>query len=79
MYSESFEKSIGYLFRSYSIRILELKRLLLRIQDAGIKFEMTEESYTSKCSFLDLETIKHHEYYLGRQVSAACFDLRRGF
>ena len=44
----------------------------------GIRFIVTEESYTSKCSFLDLEEIKHQEVYLGKRVKRglfkSCFD-----
>ena len=32
-----------------------------------------EESYTSKCSFLDLEEIKYHEIYLGKRVKRGLF------
>lgn len=39
----------------------------------GIRFIVTEESHTSKCSFLDLEEIKHHEFYLGKRVKRGLF------
>ena len=32
-----------------------------------------EESYTSKCSFLDLEPIQKHETYLGKRISRGMF------
>lgn len=38
----------------------------------GMKVVMVEESYTSKCDHLALETMHHHEHYLGRRT-------RRGF
>lgn len=34
---------------------------------------LQEESYTSKCSFLDNETIEKHEEYLGRRVKRGLF------
>jgi IS605 OrfB family transposase len=39
----------------------------------GIDFIVTEESYTSKCSFIDLEPIKKHENYLGKRVKRGLF------
>ena len=35
----------------------------------GIKLEIQEESYTSKCSFLDNESIEHHEKYLWKRLN----------
>lgn len=40
---------------------------------AGGTFETTEESYTSKCSFLDSEEIRKHETYLGTRVNRGLF------
>ena len=34
-----------------------------------IKVEMQEESYTSKCSFLDNESVEHHEKYLWKRLN----------
>ena len=34
---------------------------------------MTEESYTSKCSFIDNESLEHHEKYLGRRRKRGLF------
>ena len=39
----------------------------------GIKVIDHEESYTSKCSFLDLEDIKKHEKYLGRRTKRGLY------
>jgi putative transposase len=39
----------------------------------GIKIIVTEESYTSKCSFLDLEEIGKHEDYKGKRVKRGLF------
>lgn len=44
----------------------------------GIKVTITEESYTSKCSFLDLEPIKKHDTYLGRRVKRGVFQSANG-
>ena len=47
--------------------------LQYKCQLKGIRFVVTEESYTSKCSFLDLEKIEHHESYLGKRVKRGLF------
>ena len=39
----------------------------------GIKVVLTEESYTSKCSFLDHEPIKKHEHYMGKRIARGMF------
>ncbi len=50
-----------------------LWKLEYKCEDAGIRFVKTEESYTSKCSFLDDEMMEHHETYLGRRVKRGMF------
>lgn len=42
--------------------------LTYKLQQKGIELITHEESYTSKCSFLDLEPIKKREAYLGRRI-----------
>jgi putative transposase len=44
----------------------------------GIDVKITEESYTSKCSFLDLEEVKKHETYLGKRVKRGLFKASNG-
>ncbi|MFN5989768.1 MAG: hypothetical protein ACK47Q_10095, partial [Dolichospermum sp.] len=44
----------------------------------GIKVQITTESYTSKCSFLDFEPIKKHEQYLGKRVKRGLFKSQAG-
>jgi putative transposase len=39
----------------------------------GIKVIITEESYTSKCSFIDFEPIKKHENYIGKREKRGLF------
>ena len=39
----------------------------------GITVIVTEESYTSKCSFIDNESLEHHEKYLGRRRKRGLF------
>ena len=44
----------------------------------GIRFITTEESYTSKCSFLDLEEITKQKEYLGKRVKRGLFQTKEG-
>jgi len=46
--------------------------------DAGIIFRETNESYTSKCSFLDNEPLQHQEKYLGRRIKRGLFRSAQG-
>lgn len=50
-----------------------ISMLQYKCQLKGIWFIVTEESHTSKCSFLDLEEIKHHESHLGKRVKRGLF------
>ena len=45
---------------------------------AVIAHYRTEESYTSKCSFLDREEICRHDDYLGRRVKRGLFRAASG-
>lgn len=40
---------------------------------AGIAVIEVEESYTSKCSFIDNEAIEKHDEYIGRRVHRVLF------
>ena len=44
----------------------------------GIAVMMTEESYTSKCSFIDNEEMKHHEDYKGKRIKRGLFRTNKG-
>jgi transposase, IS605 orfB family len=44
----------------------------------GIRFVTTEESYTSKCSFLDLEPISKQKEYLGKRIKRSLFQSKKG-
>jgi putative transposase len=39
----------------------------------GIRVILTEESHTSKCSFLDGEAVEHHDRYVGKRVKRGLF------
>ena len=44
----------------------------------GIAVMMTEEAYTSKCSFIDNEEMKHHEDYKGKRIKRGLFRTNEG-
>ena len=47
--------------------------LTYKCEKVGIKVKLQEESYTSKCSFLDLEEVCKHDTYLGSRVKRGLF------
>lgn len=50
-----------------------ISMLTYKCELIGIKVVLTEESHTSKCSFLDLEPIHHHEKYQGKRIKRGLF------
>lgn len=52
--------------------------LTYKAELAGIEVILTEESYTSKCSFLDLEPMQKHQHYAGRRVKRGLFRASDG-
>ena len=52
--------------------------LSYKCEKVGIKVRLQEESYTSKCSFLDGEEICKHETYMGRRVKRGLFVSKEG-
>ena len=52
--------------------------LVYKCKLEGINVIINEESYTSKCSAMDLEEIKKHEVYLGRRIKRGLFKTSKG-
>jgi len=50
-----------------------VEMLTYKARLAGIQVRITEESYTSQCSFLDQEAIGKHGRYLGKRVKRGLF------
>lgn len=44
----------------------------------GINFTTHEESYTSKCSFIDNEEVKKHKIYLGKRIKRGLYQSNVG-
>jgi putative transposase len=55
-----------------------IEQLKYKAALAGIRVTITEESYTSKCSFVDLEPIKKHHKYLGKRTKRGLFTSSTG-
>jgi putative transposase len=52
--------------------------LTYKAEMVGIGVILQEESHTSKCSFLDLEPICHHERYVGKRIKRGLFRASTG-
>jgi len=55
-----------------------IDQLVYKAEDAGLTVVTTEESYTSKCSFLDDEDMKKQETYKGKRVKRGLFKSYNG-
>jgi len=44
----------------------------------GIEIILENESYTSKCSFLDNESIQKHKTYAGKRIKRGLFRSKKG-
>jgi len=55
-----------------------IKQLEYKCKLEGINVILTEESYTSKCSFLDGESLEEHENYLGKRIKRGLFKSAKG-
>ena len=53
--------------------------LKYKLELNGINYIETEESYTSKCSFIDKEEICEHESYMGRRMRRGLFKSKEGY
>ena len=55
-----------------------IEMIKYKAEMVGLNVVLNEESYTSKCSFLDLESIYKHEVYLGQRVKRGLFKSSKG-
>jgi len=55
-----------------------VQMLTYKAKLSGISVVITEESYTSKCSFLDFEAIENHLNYMGHRVKRGLFRAATG-
>ena len=66
-------QSFVFIPHAIFIAMLQYKAALV-----GITVVTVQESHTSKCSFLDLEPIGHHDHYLGKRVKRGLFVAKNG-
>jgi IS605 OrfB family transposase len=64
-------------FEHIPFRLL-ISQILYKAEEIGIAVIQQDESYTSKCSFLDLELIQKHKKYKGRRISRGLFKSANG-
>jgi putative transposase len=55
-----------------------IEMLTYKAELVGIQVILTNESHTSKCSFLDDEPICHHEQYMGKRIKRGLFRAADG-
>lgn len=56
-----------------------IKQIQYKAELQGISVLLNEESYTSKCSALDLEPIQKHDIYLGKRIKRGLFKTSKNF
>jgi putative transposase len=55
-----------------------IEMLTYKAELVGIQVIVSEESYTSKCSFLDLEPVGNHDAYAGKRVKRGLYRASDG-
>lgn len=55
-----------------------LNMLTYKCELQGIALHVTEESYTSKCSFLDSEDVCKHDVYMGKRIKRGLYRSSKG-
>ena len=51
-----------------------IQKIKYKCEEVGINCVCVNEAYTSKCSFLDNESVEKHEKYLGRRTKRGLFE-----
>jgi len=55
-----------------------INQIKYKAEEVGIQVIILEEDYTSKCSFLDNESIEHHDEYMGKRIKRGIFRSKDG-
>ncbi len=55
-----------------------IQQIKYKAEENGIDVMIQDESYTSICSFLDNESIEHHEAYMGKRIERGVFQSANG-
>jgi len=59
--------------------LMLINQIQYKAELQGITVKLQEEAYTSKCSFLDNESIEKQEHYKGRRIKRGLFKSEKGF
>ncbi len=54
------------------------QKLKYKLEEKGVEYDLQNEAHTSKCSFLDDETVEHQEEYKGSRVERGLFRASDG-
>jgi putative transposase len=57
---------------------LLIRMIQYKAKEAGIIVKLQDESHTSICSFVDEESIEHHEKYAGKRIKRGLFRSAKG-
>ena len=55
-----------------------IQKLSYKLKEVGITLKEQEESHTSICSFLDNESVEHHNKYAGKRIIRSLFKSAKG-
>ncbi|MCK4610205.1 MAG: transposase, partial [Candidatus Heimdallarchaeota archaeon] len=55
-----------------------IEKITCKAEERGIMVKLINESYTSKCSFLDNEPVRKHSRYIGKRISRGVFCSSNG-
>lgn len=55
-----------------------IKMIKYKSEEVGINIITDSEEYTSKCSFLDGESMEHHDKYIGKRIKRGLFRSGKG-
>jgi len=55
-----------------------INQIKYKAEEKGINVILQEESHTSKCSFLDSESVEHHDKYVGKRFKRGLFRSAKG-
>jgi putative transposase len=55
-----------------------INQIKYKAEETGIQVIIQDEEHTSKCSFLDNESIEHHDEYMGKRIKRGIFRSKDG-
>ena len=55
-----------------------IQQIKYKAEEHGINVIVQDESHTSKCSFLDNESVEHHDAYMGKRIRRGVFQSANG-